>query len=366
MGAKDVVTKAYMGQNHVFADAFNFYIYGGRQVIDPNSLYEIGTAELTVPYGSDNAEEPVEKVRDVMRSVTAMTDDKNAYLLLGIENQSDVHYAMPVKNMCYDALRYDKQVEQAKQSHRKAKDSRGHSSGEYLSGFYKTDRLIPVITLVMFFGADDWDGPLSLHEMMATQDPEILAMVPDYSIHLIAPAKLTDEEFQKFHSSLKEVLSFIKYSRDKEKLTQLVDNDISFQTMGRKEVDVINICTSAGLTLNENEEVFNVCKAIEDMKKDVAEQAHAEGRVEGRAEGRVEGRAEGRAEGRVEGRAEGRVEGRVEGRAEGRAEGREEGRYNALIVSIKNLMTNLSLTAEQAMTALGIPASDFSKYLPSL
>ena len=37
-------------------------------------------------------------------------DDHAAYILLGIENQQKVHYAMPVTNMIYDALQYDKQV----------------------------------------------------------------------------------------------------------------------------------------------------------------------------------------------------------------------------------------------------------------
>ena len=30
MGKADVVTKNYMRQNHVFADAFNYLIYGGE------------------------------------------------------------------------------------------------------------------------------------------------------------------------------------------------------------------------------------------------------------------------------------------------------------------------------------------------
>ena len=31
----DSVTKEYMKQNTIFADAFNFFLYGGKQVIDP-------------------------------------------------------------------------------------------------------------------------------------------------------------------------------------------------------------------------------------------------------------------------------------------------------------------------------------------
>ena len=105
--------------------------------------------------------------------LTAMADEHAAYVILGIENQDEVHYAMPVKNMVYDALEYAGQVRKAASSHRNAKDAKEHSAGEYLSGVYKEDRLVPVITLVVFFSAGEWDGPMSLHEMLNVQDEEI-------------------------------------------------------------------------------------------------------------------------------------------------------------------------------------------------
>ena len=105
MGVKDTVTTKYMRQNKIFADAFNYFVYGGEQVIHPESLKELDTREIDVPYGGENgAGQPVQKTRDVIKSVVAMMDKSTAYLLLAIENQSNIHYAMPVKNMVYDAL----------------------------------------------------------------------------------------------------------------------------------------------------------------------------------------------------------------------------------------------------------------------
>lgn len=34
MGRADTITKKYMRKNEVFADAFNFLIYGGEDVVD--------------------------------------------------------------------------------------------------------------------------------------------------------------------------------------------------------------------------------------------------------------------------------------------------------------------------------------------
>lgn len=47
---------------------------------------------------------------------------------------------------------------------------------------------------------------------------------------------------------------------------------------------------------------------------------------------------------------------------EEREEGRLEGMEEALNKSIQNLMLNLKLTSQQAMEALGIPRSEWTKY----
>ena len=144
-------------------------------MIKPEQLHPLDTTVIGVPYGSDDAGVPVQKYRDGMKIFSGMSDEKAVYLLLGVELQSEVHYAMPVKDMVYDALQYAAQVEEAAKSHRNErknippevrKSEKKPNSGEYLSGFYREDRLLPVITLVVYFGADPWDGPVCLHEML--------------------------------------------------------------------------------------------------------------------------------------------------------------------------------------------------------
>ena len=56
------------------------------------------------------------------------------------------------------------------------------------------------------------------------------------------------------------------------------------------------------------------------------------------------------------------AEGRREGIRKGRSEGRREGKAEA----IRNLMESMSMTAEQAMKALKIPAGEFGKYMTLL
>lgn len=177
---EDTVTKDYVKDTTVFADIFNYYIYGGKQIIKPEQLMERDSVELALPYGTNDSVVPVQKFRDVQKLYAAMTDGNAEYVLYGVENQSRVHYAMPVKNNLYDALEYAGQVEEAAKSHRRAmklakqQESipiKTPNAGEFLSGFWKEDRLIPSITLTIFFSSEVWDGPLSLSDMMDISDP---------------------------------------------------------------------------------------------------------------------------------------------------------------------------------------------------
>ena len=165
MGMADTVTKEYIRSNEVFADAFNYLIYDGEQVVKPALLQELDTTEIAIPFALDENESPtedvVQKYRDVLKSTVIMQDSRASYILLGVENQTEIHYAMPVRNIIYDALQYGKQVSEVAKRHKSKGDRKGHNKGEYLSGFYKEDRIRPVITLVVHFGADEWDGPVS-------------------------------------------------------------------------------------------------------------------------------------------------------------------------------------------------------------
>ena len=53
MGIKDIVTKDYTKESNVFADAFNQYIYNGRQIIKPENLKPLDTNLTGIPYGVD-------------------------------------------------------------------------------------------------------------------------------------------------------------------------------------------------------------------------------------------------------------------------------------------------------------------------
>ena len=133
----------------------------------------------------------------------------------------------------------------------------------------------------MYFGADNWEAPRALHEMLAVQDEKILSLVPNYRINLIAPGEMSEEEIEHFTSNFREVMQFIKYSEDAEKLERLVKANAAFATVNRKAVRVMEEMTGMKIEKKARGEKVNVCKGI----LGIEEKGRAAGREEGRAEG---------------------------------------------------------------------------------
>lgn len=227
MGALDAEAKQYLGKRRTFADAFNYLLYNGEQVIDPESLSEMDTAQLALPYGN-NARLPIQKYRDLLKIWEAMTDGDAIYVILGTEIQGKIHYAMPVKDGLYDMIGYSRQVEENRRSLKQTTGD-GESaelysedgalkikltSEEFLSGFRKSDRLIPIITAVIYIGDVPWDGPKSLFEMMDIKDKRIIPFLNDYKLNIISAADIADKDFEKFHTVLGKILKIVKHQKD--------------------------------------------------------------------------------------------------------------------------------------------------------
>ena len=292
MGKVDIESKKYMRDKNHFADAFNYLLYEGKPIINPDDLYSLDTTEVVVPYGN-NATVRKQRYRDILKIWHVLKDEKTAYAVLGIENQFKTHYAMPVKTGLYDFMNYSGQAEEAEKSYRTkdeksdGRDGTSMSKAEFLSGFRKEDRLMPVISLVVHLGTEKWDGHMSIHEMLNTNDETILRYVPDYHINLIDPYTMNDEEFLKFQTDFGKILKYIKYSSDAEKLQHIVNEGDFFRSMDKASADLINAATGSRLKYRARGGKVDMCKAIDDMRNRSLEEGREEGRKEGREEAQL-------------------------------------------------------------------------------
>jgi hypothetical protein len=293
MGALDAEAKQYLGKKETFADAFNYLLYDGEQVIKPDQLQEMDTSQIALPYGNE-ARLPVQKYRDLLKIWEAMTDGKMIYVILGAELQGKIHYAMPVKDGLYDMIGYSNQVEEARRSFKKKRgdveDGEADlyaedgvlkiklTSEEFLSGFRKTDKLIPIVSAVIYVGSESWDGPKSLMEMMDIQDKRILPFLNDYKLNIISAADMPEDAFDRFHTDLGITMKIIKHQKyDADKIIEgtnhrKIDPDAAFFLKKAANLDLefeieeggVDMCES----LKKKEQRDKITGAIEYMKYD--------------------------------------------------------------------------------------------------
>ncbi len=282
MGVLDTEGKQYFSNNRFFADAFNFLLYDGEEVIKEDKLKEVDTTQLTVPYGN-HARLPIQKYRDILKLWNAMEDENVIYVLLGSELQGKVNYGMPVKDVLYDAIGYSKQIEEARRSYRKDKKGDNASQGEaellvedgtlkikltseeFLSGWRKGDKLIPIITAVIYLGDSPWDGPKSLFEMLNVPDERLYRFLNDYKLNLISPADMNEGEFEKFHTDLGLAMKVIKHQKEdadeviKETNHRKIDRDTAF---------FLNRAVNLGLEYEEKDGGIDMCLALDKKYKE--------------------------------------------------------------------------------------------------
>ena len=281
MGKIDAITKEYLKRNDIFADVINYAVYGGEQVVQPDELIDQDPAELTLPYGDDGNVIAVQKFRDLLKGYIAKEYRGRIYAILGVESQAHIHYAMPVKVMLYENINYAAQISAIRKKHRKSRQE-AETSEEFLSGFHKEDRLVPVITVTIYWGEKDWDGPRTLEEMIAPVDEKMSRFIPKYELPLITPKEIKD--YKMFHTEIGQVMEMLRVSGNKQIMTDLLANNPLFEKMSR---DAAVICNELlGLELKiEDKEVVNMSKAWEDYGLSKKTEGRAEGLAEGRAEG---------------------------------------------------------------------------------
>ncbi|MCA5962444.1 Rpn family recombination-promoting nuclease/putative transposase [Blautia sp. RD014234] len=87
----------------------------------------------------------------------------------------------------------------------------------------REDRLLPVITIVFYYGEEQsWDGPLCLHDMLDIP-PELepwAACIQDYRVNLVCSGTV---ESSHFRTGLREVFELLPLLKDKEGMKKFLE-----------------------------------------------------------------------------------------------------------------------------------------------
>ena len=136
MGKKDVVSKIYLGAADRIADLLNNELFEGGDAVAVSDIMELDSTAASTLKAEDN----IVNVRVIAKDLVRKVRFGMQVMLFAIEEQSDIHYAMPLKVLNGDAGLYDKQWNGIRREHKRKKDLSG---AEYISGFGREDHLIP-------------------------------------------------------------------------------------------------------------------------------------------------------------------------------------------------------------------------------
>ena len=218
MPSPDSALKDFFRDNEVFASLFNGYFFDNEQVIKADGLEAEDTAyaeTIKVNYGKQKFKiKKINKYRDNVRRTML-----GYFVILGVEDQSKVHYSMPIRKMLYDSLGYSSELSVLEDTQDKVE----WTVDERLSGIKKGTKVTPIVTVVFYTGEEPWDGPQSLHDMM-DMDERIGELVPDYPLYVIDIGHDKDLSFNnKMLDELKNILYSI-YSDTADWNETVVDN----------------------------------------------------------------------------------------------------------------------------------------------
>ena len=265
----DILAKKYLKKPERIADICNYVIFQGEPVIHAKDVRYQGTEKTAVPYEQEEQPWPVKRSRDILIRGTVRSALVSFTFVMGVENQSHVHYAMPVKTMIYDAIDYVEQVEKVDRK-KEWKDS-----DEFLSSFTRRDKIHPVLTVTLYLGPGEWDGPRDLYHMFDTDEEVILNLISNYTLHLIVPHDMSEEELGHFHSDLGIVLKAIKVSENKDALKEVVHADSRYEQMKSDAFMLLQEILGKRLIKRTKGGVFDMCKALDDLWKDGVKEGKA-------------------------------------------------------------------------------------------
>lgn len=286
MGKPDVAVKNWLSHKERFADLFNGYVFGGRQVISPDDLTVMNVESAII------ARDKSDKRRDVavqrFRDIVMLWKNSAVLMVLACESQDKVHYAMPVKNMLYDSLSYTNQMKKIWNS-LSEEERKSVNDEEFFSRFRKEDKLQPVITLVFYYGTKEWDGSIELYDMfefISDADKEVMKnYVPNYRINLVQPTKI--EELSLFKTDLQMMFGVLKCSNDKRKIVEYINlnsdyfGSVDIET-AQAMSEMLHYSKVADMVRSDDKEEYNMCKALEDLYNDGILEGEMKGKIEGK------------------------------------------------------------------------------------
>ena len=224
VGKKDIGLKTYLRDTARYADLWNGGVFQGRQIVKAEELREASPVHVRSEH-----DEAMERQGDL---VMKQYCNGQRFVVLALENQEKTDYAMPVRVMIQEALEYDRQLREIRRenerrykAYQEGNDSTAcrefyQDEGEFLYKVRSADWLLPVVTLVVYWGEQPWKGPKSLHEMICFDDMNtemeqaLKKLLPEYPLHFLDVSSFC--HFEYFRTELGPLLEIFQKRNSRE------------------------------------------------------------------------------------------------------------------------------------------------------
>ena len=211
---KDIAEKRLEDYNDVFADIFNNLVFQGEKVLEEERLIPLPTEAFTRQMDGD--------LRQGNRDIRKADGEHGKYrLICGTENQTSHDNTMPQRVMGYEYAGYEEQISSIMEENRK------NENLAYSKRIHDNQRLVPIVTAVLYWGQKSWHGPLCLHDMLEfPEDKEevIKPYVANYPMNLIDLSNVPKETRERMTSDFRLVLDYLACKNNPEEMKAFMAN----------------------------------------------------------------------------------------------------------------------------------------------
>ena len=246
---EDRICKEYFDQPDRVSDLVNYTLYQGREVTKPSDFKELDPVRSEV-FGPDNS---YEILIDNLKELSLKEDDRNIYVMIGLESQGYHDETMVVRAMKAKALLYTYQLRE------------------------KVKPLKPVIIIVLNLTGDKWKSPVTLKSMFEKEYLDKFGYLIDDVSYVLLDVN-EDSEIPKglLKTDLELLLNCLKYSGNDEKLEDYIEKEKGFNSLDDITFKLINKLSILDVEIKREGGKIKMWPAVKQMK----EKSYNRGRLE--------------------------------------------------------------------------------------
>lgn len=214
---KDLQSKNLLNCPDVFADISNVNLFEGEVLLEPDKLEPMPTELI---YKDDYGRMRHHYLDTRMK----VTEDEADIAIFCVENQSGVCNIMPVRDMGYlytnyNDTNYNEQIREIQ------RNGGGRQYFPATEGIHRNQKLTPVISLVLYYGQEPWNGPEKLSDMLSLPEAweeKLGPLVTEHPVRIVHLVAQDEETRIKYKSDFRHIVDYLACMGDREKCREYI------------------------------------------------------------------------------------------------------------------------------------------------